>query len=159
VQGLVLIATGFGIVVGDSFLEWVGTGPPDLFPKMARASLADRDDQAAVAECVRDFETRGQPLVHRHLLALGQYRPEPLPDPPPTLVIWGELDRSVPLADHADLALKLNGLLAPVAGAGHKPFFERPQQTVSWIRWFVRSAVRPADPAATGRRPADTSPR
>ena len=144
VQALVLIANGYGVVVGDSLLEWVAANPPDLFPKMARASLADRDDQAAVAETVRDFEARGWQVVYGHLRALRAYRPEPLPDPPPTLVIWGEKDHSVPLADHAELAMRLNGVLAPVPGAGHKPFFEQPEVTASWIRWAARWAAQTA---------------
>jgi pimeloyl-ACP methyl ester carboxylesterase len=141
VQGLVLIATGYGIDVGDSFMSWVASNPPDLFPKMARTSLADRDDQAAVAGTVRDFEARGWQVVRNHLQALKAYRPEPLADPPPTLVIWGEKDRSVPVADHAELALRMGGLLAPVAGAGHKPFFEQPDATVRWIEWAGRWAT------------------
>ncbi len=159
VQGLVLIASGFGIEVGESLLSWVASNPPDLFPKMARASIADREDAAAVAECVGDFEARGWEVVHNHLLALGAYRPEPLPDPPPTLVIWGEKDRSVPLADHAELAMRLGGLLVPIPGAGHKPFFERPEATVRWIRWAVRWAAAGVGQAGPVHRPEGTSRR
>jgi len=158
-RGLVLIAAGFGIEVGETFLSWVASNPPDLFPKMARASLASREDAAAVAECVRDFEARGWGVVHSHLRALGAYRPEPMPNPPPTLVIWGEKDHSVTLADHVELALRLGGLLATVAGAGHKPFFERPEATVRWIRWAARWAASGGDPAAPGRHREGTSPR
>ena len=158
VQGLVLIATGFGIEVGPSFLSWVASNPPDLFPKMARASIADRDDEAAVAECVSDFEARGWELVHNHLRALGNHRPEPLANPPPTLVIWGEKDHSVPLADHVELALRLGGLLAPIANAGHKPFFEQPEPTVRWIHWAVGWAVAGGAPAEPGPHRAGTSP-
>jgi pimeloyl-ACP methyl ester carboxylesterase len=139
VAGLVLLATGWGIEVGDSFLEWVATGPPDLFGKMAKTSIAARDDVEAIAACVRDFEARGQAVVHRHLAALGAYRPEPFADPPPTLVLWGEKDRSVPLADHAALALQMHGVLVPIPGVAHKPFFERPEETVSWIRWWLEA--------------------
>jgi pimeloyl-ACP methyl ester carboxylesterase len=158
-QGLVLIATGFGIEVGDSFLSWVASNPPDLFPKMARTSIADRDDAAAIAECVRDFEARGWQVVHHHLRALGAHKPEPLPDPPPTLVIWGEKDHSVPLADHVELAMRLGGLLAPVAGAAHKPFFEKPEATVRWIRWAARWSAAGGAPAGPGRHREGTSPR
>lgn len=146
VQGLVLIATGYGVEVGDSFMSWIASNPPDLFPKMARTSLADRDDRAALAETVRDFEARGWEVVRNHLQALKAYRPEPLADPPPTLVIWGEKDRSVPLADHAQLALRMGGVLAPVPGAGHKPFFEQPELTVRWIEWAIRWATGPGAP-------------
>lgn len=136
VDGLVLIAAGFGITVGDEVLAWVAADPPDLLPKMARIGLADPDDAANVAVRQRDFATRGQPVLLRHLHALAAYRPEPLPDPPPTLVLWGEHDRGVPLADHAELAQRCRGVLAPIAGAGHAPFLERPAETVRWIRWL-----------------------
>jgi len=139
VQGLVLLAAGWGLVVADSLLEWVAGNPPDLFPKMARISIAARDDTEAAAAVTNDFEARGHPVVHRHLSALSAYRPEPLPNPPPTLVIWGEHDRSVPLADHARLALEMRGLLAPIAGAAHKPFFERPEETAARIRWWLEA--------------------
>jgi pimeloyl-ACP methyl ester carboxylesterase len=159
VQGMVLIATGFGIEVGDSLLRWVASNPPDLIPKMARASIADGDDEAAIAECVSDFEARGWELVHNHLRALGNHRPEPLANPPPTLVIWGEKDHSVPLADHVELALRLGGLLAPIANAGHKPFFEQPEPTVRWIRWAARWAVAGGALAEPDPRRAGMSPR
>ena len=137
VAGLVLLAAGWGITVGDSFLEWVAQAPPDLFPKMARTSIADRDDLEKLAGAVRDFEARGAAVVHRHLAALGAYRPEPFAEPPPTLVIWGEKDRSVPLADHAELALQMSGMLAPIERAAHKPFYEQPEATVNRIRWWL----------------------
>ena len=81
-----------------------------------------------------DFASRGQPVLLRHLRALGAYRPEPLEHPPPTLVIWGVHDSSVPLADHAELALRCHGALAPVRDAGHMPFLEQPEQTARWLR-------------------------
>ena len=137
VAGLVLLAAGWGITVGDSFLEWVAQAPPDLFPKMARTSIADRDDPEKLAGAVRDFEARGAAVAHRHLAALGAYRPEPFAEPPPTLVIWGEKDRSVPLADHAELALQMSGMLAPIERAAHKPFYEQPEATVNRIRWWL----------------------
>jgi pimeloyl-ACP methyl ester carboxylesterase len=140
VEAFVPIAAGFGIEVSDALLEWVAAAPPDLFPKMARASIADRDDPAMVDVVARDFEARGQPVVLRHLRALAAYAPEPPAAPPPTLVIWGERDHSVPLAAHAELAIRCGGALAPVAGAGHMPFFERPTETVRWIRSAMRLA-------------------
>jgi pimeloyl-ACP methyl ester carboxylesterase len=134
VDALVLIAAGFGIHVSDSVLEWVAANPPDLLPKVAKLSIADRDDDETIDFVTRDFAVRGQGVMLRHLTALGAYRPQQLEAPPPTLVIWGEHDRSVPLADHAELALRCGGALAPVAGAGHMPFVERPAATVRWIR-------------------------
>jgi pimeloyl-ACP methyl ester carboxylesterase len=137
VDALVLIAAGFGLEVSDALLDWVASAPPDLFPKMAKASIADRDNAAMIEVVTRDFESRGQPVVLRHLGALAAYSPEPLPTPPPTVVIWGERDHS---ADHAELALRCHGALAPIAEAGHMPFFERPLETVHWIRTAARLA-------------------
>jgi pimeloyl-ACP methyl ester carboxylesterase len=135
-DGLVLIAAGFGIAVADDVLAWVEAGPPDLLAKMARTGLADRDNEEQAAIRENDFASRGRPVLLRHLQALAAYQPEPLADPPPTLVIWGERDRGVPLADHVELAQRCRGLLAPITGAGHAPFLERPQETARWTRWL-----------------------
>jgi len=134
VDALVLIAAGFGIDVSASLLDWVAADPPDLLKKVAKASIADREDREMVELVTRDFAARGQAVLLAHLTALAAYRPRPLEAAPPTLVIWGEGDRSVPLADHVELALRCHGALAPVAGAGHMPFLERPTETVQWIR-------------------------
>jgi pimeloyl-ACP methyl ester carboxylesterase len=134
VDALVLVAAGFGISVADSVLDWVASDPPDLLEKMARIGLADRDDRELLAIRHADFAARGQPVLLNHLRALAAYRPEPLESPPPTVVIWGEFDRGVPLADHAELALRCEGVLVPIAGAGHAPFLERPAETAGWIQ-------------------------
>ena len=134
VDALVLIAAGFGIAVSDSLLKWVDGNPPDLLPKVARASVADRDDTEIIEFVTRDLESRGQPVLLSHLTALAAYRPQELDAPPPTLVIWGEKDHSVPLADHVELALRCRGALAPITGAGHMPWVERPAEVIHWIR-------------------------
>jgi pimeloyl-ACP methyl ester carboxylesterase len=149
-DGLVLVAAGFGITVGESVLDWVASDPPDLLEKMATIGLADRSDRELAAIRLADFAARGQPVLLNHLRALAAYRPEPLEDPPPTVVIWGEHDRGVPLADHAELAVRCGGVLAPIAGAGHAPFLERPDETVRWIRAIAEPAA--ARSAAPGRR-------
>jgi len=141
-DALVLVAAGFGITVGESVLGWVASDPPALLDKMARIGLADRNDGELAAIRLADFETRGQPVLLNHLRALAAYRPEPLEHPPPTVVIWGELDHGVPLADHAELALRCGGMLVPIAGAGHAPFLERPDETVAWIRAAVAAHPR-----------------
>jgi pimeloyl-ACP methyl ester carboxylesterase len=137
-DGLVLIAAGFGIKVGEGVLEWVAANPPDMLAKTARIGLADPENTAQVAARLKDFETRGQPVLLHHLQALAAYYPEPLPDPPPTLVLWGERDSGVPLADHVELAMQCRGALAPIADAGHAPFLEQPKETVRWARWLAR---------------------
>jgi pimeloyl-ACP methyl ester carboxylesterase len=141
VDGLVLIAAGFGITVADSVLEWVAANPPDLLDKMSRSGLADRGDERVIAIRLEDFRRRGQPVLLRHLSALGAHRPEPLDDPPPTVVIWGAHDRSVPLADHAQLAVRCGGILVPIADAGHAPFLEQPERVVEAIRRFAGRAA------------------
>jgi pimeloyl-ACP methyl ester carboxylesterase len=134
VDALVLVAAGFGISVADSVLDWVASDPPELLEKMARIGLADRSDRELVAIRKADFAARGQRVLLNHLRALATYRPQPLESPPPTVVIWGEFDRGVPLADHVQLALRCDGVLVPIAGAGHAPFLERPAETASWIQ-------------------------
>jgi pimeloyl-ACP methyl ester carboxylesterase len=133
-DALVLVAAGFGITVADSVLEWVAANPPDLLDKMARSGLADRDDERVIAIRLEDFARRGQPVLLRHLTALGAYRPAPLETPPPTVVIWGERDNAVPLSDHAELAVRCGGVLVPIANAGHAPFLEQPERVVAAIR-------------------------
>ena len=154
VDALVLIAAGFGIEVSDSLLEWVAADSPDLLRKVAKASIVDREDQEMIGLVTRDFAARGQPVLLRHLTALGAYRPQALEAPPPTLVIWGEGDRSVPLADHVELALRCRGALAPIRDAGHMPFLERPAETLAWIRMAEKLMYVPAvdAPSADTRR-------
>jgi pimeloyl-ACP methyl ester carboxylesterase len=135
-DGLVLISAGFGIEVADDVLEWVASNPPDLLAKNARIGLADRDNDELAAIREEDFAARGPAVLLHHLQALATYRPEPLPAPPPTIVLWGERDRGVPLAGHAELAMRCAGVLVPIAGAGHAPFLEQPAETVRWARWL-----------------------
>jgi pimeloyl-ACP methyl ester carboxylesterase len=135
VDGLVLIAAGFGITVSDSLLQWVASSPPDLLEKLARIGLADPGNERHVAIREADFAARGGArALLGHLRALAGYRPEPLADPPAAIVLWGEHDRGIPLRDHAELASRLGGLLVPIASAGHAPFLEQPEQTVRWIK-------------------------
>jgi pimeloyl-ACP methyl ester carboxylesterase len=149
VDALVLIAAGFGISVADSVLDWVASNPPDLLEKMARIGLADRGNRRLVAIRLADFTARGQPLLLNHLRALAAYHPVPLERPPPTFVLWGEHDRGVPLAAHAELALRCHGVLIPIESAGHAPFLERPDETVAWIRATAgRAALAPTPHSA-----------
>jgi pimeloyl-ACP methyl ester carboxylesterase len=139
-DALVLVAAGFGITVADSVLDWVAANPPDLLEKMSRSGLADRGE-GVIAVRLKDFQRRGQPVLLGHLSALGAYRPEPLDHPPPTVVIWGEHDHAVPLADHAELAMRCGGVLVPIAGAGHAPFLEQPERVVAAIREIAGRAA------------------
>ena len=131
---LVLLATGFGIEVSAKVIEWVRDAPEDLYVNMARASTNDRDDAAQVARIEADFLARTSSTLLQHLLARDAYQPEPMSDPPLTMVLWGEYDRSVPMADHVELARQCRGALVPIRDAGHMPFIEQPDQTVQWLR-------------------------
>ncbi len=133
VDALVLIAAGFGIDVHPSVLRTIAANPPDLLADMARGVLADPASTQLAELVERDFDARGPGVLLRHMKVLAEHRPEPLPAPPRTLVLWGTRDPGVPLSAHAELALRCRGLLVPIAGAGHLPYLERRDATVRWI--------------------------
>jgi pimeloyl-ACP methyl ester carboxylesterase len=133
VDALVLIAAGFGIDVHPSVLARIAANPPGLLTGMARGVLADSSREPLAEVVARDFEARGAEVLLRHMQVLSEHRPEPLADPPPTIVLWGTQDPGVPLSAHVELALRCHGLLVPIAGAGHLPYLERPGETVRWI--------------------------
>lgn len=133
VDALVLIAAGFGIDVHPSVLARIAANPPGLLTDMARGVLADSAPEPLAELVARDFEARGAEVLLSHMQVLSEHRPEPLADPPPTIVLWGTQDPGVPLSAHVELALRCHGLLVPIAGAGHLPYLERPEETVRWI--------------------------
>jgi pimeloyl-ACP methyl ester carboxylesterase len=157
VSALVLIAAGFGITVGRPILRRIAASPPGLLAALARGLVADPADRASVDLITRDFEARGQPLLLRHMRVLAAHRPQPLAAPPPTLVLCGARDPGVPLAGHAELALRCAGLLVPIAGAGHLPYLERPEETVRWIR-AASSPNVPCSPAVSLTAPMEATP-
>ena len=140
-DALVFVAAGFGITVSDSALAWLVANPPDLHPKLARLCLHDRTDPDRQRRIVEDYEACGQPTHVRHLTALAAYRPEPLRDPPPALVVWGAHDRAVPFEDHVELARRMHGVLVPIADAAHVPFFEQPDAVAGWLGFAARLAT------------------
>lgn len=133
VDGLALIAAGFGVTVSDDVLAWTASNPPELLATMARSGLADRDDEEVVAIRHADFAARGPAVLLDHLQALAAHRPAPLADPPSALVLWGVRDTAVPLADHVELARRLRGALVPIEGAGHAAFLEQPELVAHWV--------------------------
>ena len=57
----------------------------------------------------------------------------------PTLVLWGSRDRVIPLEHGAFMARQIpNARFAVVRGAGHMPFYEKPQQCNSIVLAFLR---------------------
>ncbi len=133
-DALVLIASGFGIKVHPSVLARIAADPPGLMDEMARGVVADKANRPVIELITRDYEARGHEVLLGHMTVLAGHRPEPLADPPPTVVVWGARDPGVPLAAHVELALRCRGLLVPIAEAGHLPYLEQREETVRWIR-------------------------
>jgi pimeloyl-ACP methyl ester carboxylesterase len=144
VDGLVLIAAGFGIKVHPSVLARIAGDPPGLLHEMARGVVADAHNVPAVELITRDYEARGQAVLLNHMTVLAGHRPEALAAPPPTVVVWGAEDPGVPLAAHVELTLRCRGLLVPIANAGHLPYLEQREETVRWIRWAGQLAASKA---------------
>jgi pimeloyl-ACP methyl ester carboxylesterase len=139
-DALILVAAGFGIAISPPVIDTIAANAPGMLARMAAGVVADRNDEALVRAVEHDFAVRGPQVLLRHMQALVCHRPEPLPELPPTFVLWGTRDPGVPLADHADLAVLCRAPLLPIAEAGHLPYFEQPQATLHWIREAVRWA-------------------
>jgi pimeloyl-ACP methyl ester carboxylesterase len=74
----------------------------------------------------------GHPLRHR----LGEIAC-------PTLVVWGALDRVVPVRDADEFARLIPGARKLVyEGTGHMPMLERPARFNTDLRAFLREAPR-----------------
>ena len=59
----------------------------------------------------------------------------------PTLILWGSRDRVVPLEHGAYMAQHIPGArLAIIRGAGHMPFYEKPQECNRIVLSFLRGA-------------------
>lgn len=57
----------------------------------------------------------------------------------PTLIIWGSRDRVVPLEHGAFMARHIPGArLAIIRGAGHMPFYEKPEECARLVLSFLR---------------------
>ncbi len=138
IDALALIACGWGIEVSDSVIAWMESDPPDIHQKLSRICLADPRDETKIAALVADYDAGGHERHVRQVKAMRAYTPEPLSDPPPTIVICGLQDSAVPMEDHVELALRCRGVVAPVAGAAHVPFLEQPEATLRWIRAAAR---------------------
>jgi 2-hydroxymuconate-semialdehyde hydrolase len=80
------------------------------------------------------------------LSALADHNADPGRVRAPTLIIWGDEDRLIPLAHGRRLAQSVAGAqLAVVPASGHMPFIERPEEFLRVLRPFLS---RPAQPLA-----------
>src|SRR5204862_7269864 len=102
----ILVSAGFGITINPTVLELSAAAGPAMLDRMARGVVADPSYRTLVANVRRDFEDGGAELLRRHMRVLADHRPRPPQDLPPTFVVWGTRDPGVPLAAHAELALR-----------------------------------------------------
>jgi 2-hydroxy-6-oxonona-2,4-dienedioate hydrolase len=101
----------------DSSLRQVGLYP--MFVKIGMRARARR-------EGLQMIQTES---VSRYLRSLAV----------PTLVVWGSRDRVVPLEHGAIMARNIPGArLAIIRGAGHMPFYDKPEQCASLILGFLK---------------------
>jgi len=142
VHALVLVAAGWGIQVSDRLLDRISSGGPSLICDLAAAGLAPSASPEHIQRRVEDFQSRDSDTLLRHLTALRDYVPGSLAEPPATLVCWGESDRSVPLEDHVELAVRMHGALVPMTSCGHSPYLERPALMAHWIRRACSAPTR-----------------
>ena len=144
VSGLVLMAAGWGIYVAPTVLDRVRSASADLLERLSRQGLAVPTDEH-VAVRLADFRSRGERVLADHLTALSRHRPEPFDNPPPTVVLWGEQDRSVPFADHLELTRAIGGVLRPLPHIGHAAYLEDPAEVSRWIGFVVAAGASRGD--------------
>ncbi len=101
----------------DASLRHVG-----LYPSLVRIGMRARSGREGLA-ILRSKSIR------RHLQSMNV----------PTLVIWGSRDRVVPLEHGAFMAEHIPGArLAIIRGAGHMPFYQKPEQFNRLVLSFLR---------------------
>ena len=76
----------------------------------------------------------------------------------PTLIVWGSRDRLVPLEHGAFMAKHIPGArLAVVRGAGHMPFYERPEECNRIVLGFLRGELHEEVPLSPLSHSAERS--
>jgi pimeloyl-ACP methyl ester carboxylesterase len=92
----------------------------------------------------RSYDLMLAPGVRRAIIArMGQVvLPEPVPllrrITVPTLLLWGEQDRMIPIANAQDyLAALPDARLVALPGIGHVPMEEAPEATIAPLRDFL----------------------
>lgn len=121
--------------------------PYTLPHSMLRANLAAAyADPARMSEATvqRSYDLMRAPGVRRAIIArMGQVvlpEPEPLLRriTAPTLLLWGEQDRMIPIANAQDyLAALPDARLVALPGIGHVPMEEAPAGTIAPLRDFL----------------------
>jgi pimeloyl-ACP methyl ester carboxylesterase len=121
--------------------------PYTLPRSMLRANLAAAyADPARMTEATvqRSYDLMLAPGVRRAIIArMGQVvLPEPVPllrrITVPTLLLWGEQDRMIPIANAQDyLAALPDARLVALPGIGHVPMEEAPEATIAPLRDFL----------------------
>jgi pimeloyl-ACP methyl ester carboxylesterase len=129
-------------------LARVGLRPQARIEEMWRAyaSLADGETRQAFLRTLRSVvDASGQCVSATDRLYLTSVMP--------TLIVWGDADRIIPVAHaHAAHDAMPGSRLEIFPGAGHFPHCEAPEHFVDVLRSFVRE-TRPAPP--TGERLRD----
>ncbi|MBI4941433.1 MAG: alpha/beta fold hydrolase [Actinobacteria bacterium] len=141
---LPLLASGFARRQGDKLaraLALVGVrGSTDVAEAWhGFEALADGDGRRAFLATIRSVVGHdGQRVSAAELLPRLRV---------PTLVVWGDKDRMIPLS-HAETAVALmpDARLVVLENAGHFPHLDQPEQFVAAVREFVgRAEERPAE--------------
>jgi pimeloyl-ACP methyl ester carboxylesterase len=107
------------------------------------SSLAETENRRAFVRTIRTvIDTTGQTVSALDRLYLASHVP--------TLIVWGELDRIIPVS-HAHVAHDAieGSRLSILPGVGHFPQTEAPEQFVSLLLEFLAET-----PAAAGRGPS-----
>src|SRR4051812_46428707 len=129
-----------GNKVGE-LLGRVGLRPQPLVEEMWRAyaSLADGETRESFVRTLRAVvDASGQCVSATDRLYLTSVMP--------TLIVWGDADRIIPVAHaHAAHEAMPGSRLEVFPGAGHFPHCEAPDRFVEVLRTFVRD-TRPAPP-------------
>jgi len=76
----------------------------------------------------------------------------------PTVIVWGERDRVVPLKMGKRLASTLDRELVVLEDAGHMPMWERPQTLLRALRPLLDEGDRAPPPSAPVSEAADAAP-
>jgi pimeloyl-ACP methyl ester carboxylesterase len=133
------------------------------FARSTRA-LSVRDGRCLDEEWIDYYWSRvnragGHDAAHRCLLNMASASDDNS-DPgrvrAPTLIVWGDEDRLVPIAHGRRLAQVIPGARFDVVPAcGHMPFIERPEEFLRVVRPFLAAAAPPAieTPMASRRAP------